>query len=387
MKMKKLTTLVAIAIFSTSAMYAETTFKLNAAGDAYFVTDNDKIGFKEFRKFAAYNPVKGQTALNHAFLIGRVENDQWKVNVGAGFRGDLLQLHIEEANVAVNLVKGLWIEGGYYIPSLTADVDYTFDAWFSGNSLTDAFTSDYQAGMGLFYQFEGPGITARLRAINTGYVNEENPRYSNNRSTSFLIGVDWDIPKSKDWSLSVGTIIGNEEEYPAMPKLKTNTGLLLKGKIIDDLEANLRVRFATLADAKIDGVDTSMGTALSAQLMLRYAITEKFGVGCRFAYTIDEDTVVGLYGGKDHFFNPVDGANNYEKTNGASGIDLGLSFEYRPLESVYVRLEGNVLIMSNTTSENAKIFRTSDGNTGWSNTRMEAALSIGYNFNLYELVK
>ena len=378
--MKKFLTLMALAVFPFVNANAGTTFKLDAAGDAYFVTDNDKIGFEELRQFAFYNPVKGATSLNHAFLVGRAESDYWRVNVGAGFRGDDLKLHIEEANVAVNLFSSLWAEGGYFVPSLAGDVDYTFDAWFSGNSLTDFMSSDYQAGIGLFSEFKR-GITVRLRAINTGYGNENeyglSGRFSNNRSTTFLAGFDWNEAFGlSDWNLSIGSMIGNEQSYPEEPKLKINSGLHLKGNITSEFEANLRCKFATLAEGKDDG---AMATALSAQLMLRYALTEKFGVGCRFAYTIDED---GIFISREHKVSE----DSVAIITGYSGMDLGLVFEYRPVSNIYIRLEGNMLMMSNKLNNDlAKIFKTGDNEFG--NTRLEAAISMGYTFSLFEITQ
>jgi opacity protein-like surface antigen len=192
--MKRFFILIAFAVFSFASANAETTFKVDAAGDSYFVTDNAKVHFEPLedadikgmeRQFAFYNPLKGTVGLNHAFLIGRVEGDQWRVNVGAGFRGDEFKLHMEEANAAIKLFGGLWAEGGYFIPSLAGDVDFTFEAWFTGNSLTDYFSSGYQTGMGLFYEVD-PTITVRARVLNSAFE-----RNSENRSTSFLFGFDW----------------------------------------------------------------------------------------------------------------------------------------------------------------------------------------------------
>jgi hypothetical protein len=367
--MKKFLSLFAIAVFSFANANAETTIKIDAAGDAYFITDNARVPFfwggsekaGLERQFAFYNPMKGSTGINHAFLIGRAESDWWRVNVGAGYRGDAFQLHMEEANVAVKLFGDLWVEGGYFLPSLAGDVDYTFDAWFTGNSLTDFLASDYQTGMGLFYEID-PTLTVRARAINSAYS-----RMPENRSTTFLLNGDWEEAFGlSDWDLSFGTMFGNQsifsDNHTVTTPLQTLTAIHLKGKITDELELNFRGKFGTLEDGAVnDKNETSMATAFSAQVMLRYALTGKMGIGCRFAYTNDEDDIFGI---------------------GNSGIDLGLVFEYRPVESVYVRLEGNILSLSNSDGEHlAKVFNI-DGTM--KPTRMEAALSLGYIFNLYE---
>jgi len=369
--MKKILSLIAFVVFAfantINTVNAETTIKIDAAGDTYFVTDNATVPFEHLgmaRQFAFYNPMKGSTGINHAFLMGRVESDLWRVNVGAGYRGDAFQLHLEEANVAVKLFDALWLEGGYFLPSLTGDVDYTFEAWFTGNSLTDYLASDYQAGMGLFYEID-PTLTVRARAINSAYS-----RMSENRSTTFLLNCDWAGQKRlKDWSLSFGSMVGNQKPFYHQvagnntPQLQALTAVHLKGKITDVLEANFRLKFGTLEDGAVnDKNDTITATAYSAQVMLRYALTGKMGIGCRLAYTNDED---GIFGVRN------------------SGIDLGLVFEYRPVKSVYVRLEGNMLyLLKNSKDDNSeKVFNI--GGT-MENTRMEAALSLGYIFNLYQ---
>ena len=372
--MKKILSLIAFVVFAfantINTVNAETTIKIDAAGDTYFVTDNATVPFRNSgmeRQFAFYNPMKGSTGINHAFLMGRVESDLWRVNVGAGYRGDAFQLHLEEANVAVKLFDALWLEGGYFLPSLTGDVDYTFEAWFTGNSLTDYLASDYQAGMGLFYEID-PTLTVRARAINSAYS-----RMSENRSTTFLLNCDWaEAFGLKDWNFSGGTMIGNQDiinyapwpvPYKTTTSLQTLTAVHLKGKITDVLEANFRLKFGTLADGAVnDKNDTITATAYSAQVMLRYALTEKKSIGCRLAYTSDEDGIFGIEN---------------------SGMDLGLVFEYRPVKSVYVRLEGNMLsLLKNSKDDNSeKVFNI--GGT-MKNTRMEAALSLGYIFNLYQ---
>jgi hypothetical protein len=59
-------------------------------------------------------------------------------------------------------------------------------------------------------------------------------------------------------------------------------------------------------------------------------------------------------------------------------------FEYRPIEEIYLRLEGNMLMLSNSNHpDNAKVFSVG---SELKNTRMEAAISLGYTFNLYEKV-
>lgn len=380
--MKKFLTLIALAVFPFVNANAETNFKLDAAGDVYFVTDNDKLRVSQDgiykvgreRKFAIYNPIKGVTGINHAFLMGRVEADVCRVNVGGGMLGETMRFHIEEANVALKLFSDLWIEGGYFSPIFAGDEDYSFNAWFTGNSLTDYFGSGYESGIGLFYEID-PKKTMRVKAVNFAYE-----RISNNTNITFFSCYEWsDAFALKDWYLAAGTMFGNENPIDESQSLRTLSALHIKGNITEKLAADLRLKFATLEDGKIDdNQESATATGYTTQLMLRYALSDKYSIGFRFAYTSDED---GIFITNDN--GTSWGGENI--STGYSGIDFGVIFEYRPLSNAYIRLEGNILSLSNSKDTHyANIFLVGDD---MESTRLEAAISMGYNFSLLELVK
>jgi hypothetical protein len=338
-------------MFAVTTANSQTSVEIGLAGDSYWATDNDKsVGLGE-RKLANTNVFKDRFGINNVLLDANVTSESWRAKfVLANFGEDVIVP--EEANIGLHICHGLWVTGGLYA---NWDNDYTYNKWFTGNSLTDYanMAAPYLA-WGLEYA-HCEDMTIGVGMLNSGIHSGFE---DNNLSKSIYAKFNWNN-LYKDWSLVLSGITGNEaESFPnGGQQIHTCIYASITGTIIDKLEAQLMSKLFMLSPEKGD----SSLSAMSFQALARYHFTEKIAAGIRFAYADDKDGVMKIKN---------------------SGIDLGVVCEYNPTPFTYFRLEGGMLSLSNSDAENAaNIF--SDG-TEKVSSRLGIALSIGFKFGLFE---
>ena len=372
--MKNFLTLIAFAVFSFSTVNAKTTIKINAAGDTYYATDNDKsVGLDE-RQLANTNIFKDRFGTNNVLLNASATSDFWRANVAIATYGDPMMP--EEANIGLKLFDNLWATGGLYA---IWDMDYTFNNWFTGNSLTDLYAMSNGPFMawGLEYGFNDD-VTLGVGLMNSGVWGPYELygfNGDNNRSKTFYTKLDWEN-LFNDWSLVAFCIYGNEADWGFKHHLNImQIHLGLRGTIVENLEAQINGKFVSVTP-DVDSVDALNGITLQA--LLRYRFNEKFAAGCRFSFNNQ-----GVY-----TYHPnIPWLHNGKSEYSWSGIDLGLVAEYNPTPFTYLRLEGGMVSLSadSDIEDNfSKIFYNGDK---YVSSRLGVALSMGFRFNLYETVK
>lgn len=367
--MKKLILSSLLLMFAFTVANAETEVELGLSGDVYYITDNHSgLGLGE-RPFAASNIFKDRIGTNNILLEAAASGDVWRTKFAIAHFGDG---HIipEEANVGFNLFEGLWIEGGYFA---NWDADYTYNLWFTGNSITDYFSmgTPYLA-LGLSYEI-GCNTSISAGVMNNGFISEYEEG-AVNQSKSIYAKFDAENLFS-DWNLTASFLTGNiaERHYYAgkwhFPNHENQSEIFLNlaGSVVENLEAQVTVKYFMLSS---DEENVESANLLTAQLQARYRFNEKFAAGFRFAYAMDnkEGHFMGI-GTVDKEGNPI---------GSGSGIDIGLVCEYNPTDFTYIRLEGGMLSLSNSEDENVakKIF---DGEA----SRMYVGLSMGWKLNLF----
>jgi hypothetical protein len=347
--MKKIISLIVMIMFASIFMFAnaQTKVELGVAGDAYWATDNAKVGMVQ-RQLATTNLYKDRFGVNNFLMEGSLDNEHFRAGFSFAHYGE--GLSINDANLAVNLCHGLWINGGYYA---NWDDDYTYNKWFTGNSLVDfaSMATPYVAG-GLFYEFNSD-VTLGVGLMNSAVLTDLE---ENNRSKSFYAKVDWNN-LIKDWTLVASFCTGNEAAVSLKPQSCSEIFAQFGGPITPKLEGLVNAKFFMFGEG--NGYESA--SAFGIQALGRYHFNEKFALGARVGFTSDMDGVMGIH-------------NN--------GLDFGVVCEYNPVPFAYLRLEAGMLSLFNSDNENlAKIFNTGDE---LSASRMGIALSMGFKLGLLE---
>ena len=366
-------------MFAITNANAETKIELGIAGDTYFVTDNVQSLYLGERRFTNTNVYKYKFGTNNVLVTASAKSDDWKVNVAVATFGQSIQP--EEANIGINIIEGLWIKGGVFA---IWDDDYTYNKWFAGNSLTDLrnMGSPY-VGWGLEYTFTDD-ITLDAGLMNTGFFNSFN-KYGignvnddPNFDKTIYAKLDWNN-LYKDWGLVLSCVTGKEGKFSVINAYGTFVGDLtwmteiyasLSGTLTDKLEAKISGKF--FKDNIKWEEQTDAVNMLTFQALLRYRFNEKFAAGIRFSYLVEEENgnILGT------------GPEPYPSFYGDSyGIDFGIVCEYNPTPFTYLRLEGDILNISNFS--NVPIDRFYNGTKGVS-SRLSAAISMGFKLNLFE---
>lgn len=352
--------LISVTALTLSASATE--FRIFTGMDTYYATDNASLppGSGGERPFAVSNNFKDIFGINDAVIGAHAQSDLWRANVELDMCG-AYNFEAGQINAGFKLFKNLWIEGGLFYTSVPGEYDnFTWDNYFTSYSVATQGAPCKEMGIGLAYNFS-ENTTAHLRVVNSGFGEV----FDNNRSKSIVARINFAeiVP---DWTLSIGTLLGNEEGVRQPEQFMTFTAVDLRGKFSRNLEGILTVQCATKNDAKVDdNGELSMGLHYGVTAQARYHFSEKFNASVRVAYADDKDGVLEDYPG----FAPM---------------EFGVNFEYRPLDFMYLRLEGGFLSLSAEDEDDAKIFvRDNDVY----NTRMQVALSMGVSFDVYNSLK
>jgi len=352
--MKKLLLLLLANMFAIAVTNSQTTVKFGIAGDSYWATDNDASVGLNPRKLSNSNIYKDRFGINNVLLDASVLNDNWKAKLSlANFGTD--KIVPEDANISLKLFDNLWINGGLYA---TWDLDYTFNDWFTENSLVDLRgMAAPSLGWGLSYNFKKEDMTLGIGMLNSGVLGGF---IDNNLSKSLYVKFDWN-KFYKDWNITFFGISGKETAMlNNNNNLKWNDRYIFfkaSGTIIEKLEGQLQLKMFSMDD---DNENAEVKIAGGAQILVRYCFNEKFKAGARFSFVNDKKQLMFI--------------NN-------SGFDIGLVCEYNPTSFTYLRLEGAMVSLSNSNETAAKIFTN---RTEAISSRLGLAVSMGFKFDLFE---
>ena len=347
--MKNFFSLLLMSVLIINVTNAQTQVELGIAGDAYYTTDNDEGRGMGYRPLTSTNVFKDRFGTNNVLLHALASNENWKANFSIIANGEGTNVLPEEANVGIRLVEGLWFTGGLFA---VWDVNYTFDRWFTGNSLTDYcnMAGPYMA-YGLEYNFNNNVTLA------AGFMNSNSEGYFEmpNLSKSIYAKLNWNNCY-EDWGITLACITGNQADYRETHENITEIYLATGGTIVRKLEGKLSAK-VFMYSIDDDNIDNS--TAITLQALARYRFNKKFAVGARVSFATDTDGLMDVNG---------------------TGLDLGLVWEYNPVPYAYLRVEGGVLSLSNSDNENiAKRFSNNE-----ESTRLGIAISTGFRLGLLQ---
>jgi len=339
--------LVLMSVFAVSFANAQTKLEVNLAGDLYYATDNDEGRGLHPRPLQSSNIYKDRFGTNNVLLRSKVTNNDWKANFSVATFGQGSSIAIEDANIGLRITDYLWFTGGLFA---VWDVDYTFDRWFTGNSLTD---SRNMAGPYMACGVEIP--ISNNFTFATGLMNSNALSYFEmpNLTKSFYMKVD-SKNLYEDWDMTFGCIAGNTASYRATHNNTTEIYISAGGTLAKDLEAKISGKF--FKDA-LDKEKSDPENTATLQALVNYRLNKKYSVGARLSFiTGDEGNSKG------------------------TGIDFGLVWQYNPVPYTYFRIEGGMISLSNSDNDNyAKIF-----SNGEKASRLGIALSMGFKFGLFE---
>jgi len=240
----------------------------------------------------------------------------------------------------------LWITGGMFA---NWDDDYTFNKWFSENSLTDlrSMASPYLA-LGLEYAFNDD-IVLGAGIMNSGF-NTFAPHYNadNNRYKSFYTRLEWEN-LYRDWNLLFSCLTGNEADVDEERVHITEIYTLAGGPITDKLEAQIAAKF--FRDS-VNLINEDPFNTFTFQTSLRYRVHEKFAAGATFSFN--------------------------SNIHNLKGINVGIVGEYNPTPFTYLRLEGGWLSFAGA---NNKVFNNGSKDVS---SRLSVALSLGFKFEFWK---
>jgi len=373
--MKKFFLTILISFLAVTSANTQTKIEVGIAGDFYYATDNDKSVKLEERPFTSANIFKDRFGTNNVVLNASVTNADWRTNLAVATFGDFILP--EEINLGLRLFEKLWITGGLYA---NWDDDYTFEKWFTENSLT------YLRNMGSPYVSWGleyslfEDIVLGAGIMNTGFIDifeHYNKRLfginlDNNHSKSFYAKVNMNN-LYEDWSFALSYLTGNDEDDKEQQINITEIYATAGGTIIDNLEAQIAGKY--FRDV-VNNDSTYDINTITFSASLRYRFHEKFAAGIRFSYLTE-----GKYGPIfDKTPDDDDPYNTHPGNN--SGIDFNILCEYNPSPFTYLRLEGGVLSLSNSEKvDYAKRFWNGKEDVS---TRLSIAISMGFRFGLFQ---
>lgn len=326
--------------------------KFNAFLDTYIATDNDKLpeGVAAERKFSYSNHYKDQFGINLAMIGASISyGDLVRSNVTFQM-GDIQKIstplfitnspYLQQANVGFQLLKHIWLDGGYFLTHLGNESLIMKDNWLSTLNLVNYYEPFYQAGVKLSY--ESDAFTTCIHIINGNGIIQDN-------NYNKTIGLYILIPLSKDASVSYAGIYGNEEEgNPNYAKFHHLHNINLNAQME---KLGFKFQFDYAGKEKVKNDNKEPGAFWGAAFTSRYSITNQYSITGRMSY--------------------VDNADGVESPPLVKGSDFTLGAEYKPIENAYLRLEGRYIKLDNE----YKYFCDIKGKQ--KNSRMEINLNMG----------
>jgi Putative beta-barrel porin-2, OmpL-like. bbp2 len=249
---------------------------------------------------------------------------------------------IQEANVGVQLVDGLWLDGGYFLTHVGNELLTPKDNLVSSHALVTTYEPFYQAGFKIGYTFSDK-FEAQLHLLNGyGIVTDNNDDKS--------LGAYLAYKPTENTSITYAGVYGNERPRGTPSALRLFHNLNLSGTF-GALTVRGQVDFAT--EERLRNGGTATGSYLAGQVTAKYAIGQ-FAVSARGEFFDDAENMLAGY------------------APGLVGAGGTLGLEFKPLDNAYIRAEGRLL---NFNRDKNLIFRTEAG--GATNARTEFAIGFG----------
>lgn len=324
-------------------------FKISAGVDFYYSYDGDAEN-KE-RQFSALSPYRDEFRINLAqfSLAYKSDNIRGKFAVHYGdvqkYNWETENPNLQEANIGFSPVENLWIDAGYFITHIGAE-SFPSESFFSSFSLPSYYQPFYQSGIKTGYDFSEK-FSALLFLLNGYNLIEDN-----NKNKSY--GMQLMYSPLEELQIVYNNIAGNENPEGEAGQLKMLNNLVFYFNPVTEIETIAAFDFGLCENADI-GNPEKTGYSYGAMLSAKYYFLEKFSTAVRGEFYQD---INGIFSGQ------------IMQGRGMKGNGVTLGFEYNPVETGYIRLEGRYLRLD---KDYLNIF-------SGANDRSEIIISAGINY-------
>jgi hypothetical protein len=327
-------------------------FKLSTYVDVYYAYDNDKNISQDQRLLDLISPYRDQFRLNIAAVSLKYNTKKIRSTFILHY-GDIPKTNwtpvtnmdmVQEANIGYSPYKNLWIDAGYFVTHVGAE-------GFPKNNVLSSFSLPVyaepfiQSGIKAGYDFSEK-FTACLHLINGYNLFEDN-----NKNKSF--GLQLIYTPNDQLKITYNNIVGNEMPEGTDGKTRIFNNLIFNVAPCKKVDLVASIDIGIQEKSKLQDANATAYT-YGAFMSAKYKFNPQFSTTVRGEYYQDMD---GILSGSI-------GPYNWLKGN---GITIG--FEYKPVESSYIRVEGRYLRLDNEIQAFYK-----------GNERTEGMLTFGYEY-------
>lgn len=326
--------------------------------DVYYSYYTDSTTSNGYEKFPTSAPRSNAFGLNIAQITTKYASEKVRGLITLHY-GDIPQSAwspqfnmIQEANMGLALGKKMWFDAGFFRTHLGCESIQPRENINIGVSLTTYFEPYYLSGAKLSY-YPVPRVMLQASVFN-GF-NTFVPT-NQAKAVGFSATYEW----SSKLTTYYNVLVSDESLVPQVQKLRVYHNLfgVYKSRKIDAaVELNVGSQQHTQL---IDSSKTAL--IVSGTFILKHKFTDKLAWFGRYEFYEDPDEILT---------GPV--FNQYHAIVGINEMAGTLGFEFKPLESAYLRIEARYLHLT----DNEKIFKY---NNQVSNVRYECLASMGFWF-------
>jgi hypothetical protein len=354
------TTLLSFLLNPVQSNAEDLKVKVGAYVDTYISTDNEffDISKRTGRNFSVVSNTKNEFALNVAQVSANIDYQGFIRSTFVLQTGTLPQFaygsagpNLQQANVGVRIVDGLWLDAGYFATHIGAESYLPKDNWLSSHSMVTYYEPFFQNGVRLTYDFSS--FTAQLHVINQNGVFDDN-----NQNKTY--GLYFKYNGGDMLQASYAGCYGNEEPSGSLPKTHMLHNIVLESHPIKDLGIKAHFDMATKEkSAKDDAGKDIDGSFMGFSLQAKYNILSALSATARFAYTDNTETVYP----------------SASALGGLKGTDITVGCEYKPSPSSYIRFEYRMLNFDEGKNKEGNVFIDADKKP--INTRNDMMINFG----------
>jgi hypothetical protein len=274
---------------NSSDSLSDPVLKIDAYVSLYYAYYDDEITNGGFVQFPTMAPRNQQFGLNMGLLNVNYKNQKVRGNLGLHF-GDIAQTvwprdfnMIQEANAGVKLLKGLWLDAGFFRSHVGVESTQPRENITSSMSLVNNYEPYFFAGAKLTYALN------RKLSIQLNTFNSFNSFVDNNRDKLMGLSVVYD--PTENITITYNFLTGDESPDSSLIDHRRYYNnfyaTMKKGKSTFALEANYGVQDnSSLQD------NSKQGVVFSGLILFKYQAMQKTAVYARGEYFSDEDKIL-----------------------------------------------------------------------------------------------
>ncbi len=334
--------------------------KFGAYLSTYYAHYSDSVGVGNYESFPTSAPISNAFSINMLLLGAKYQSDRLRGNFLLHF-GDIpssgwsktLNM-IQEANAGFRLLKGLWLDAGFFRTHIGVESIQPRENITSSIAFVTYFEPYYLSGAKLTYN-----LTPRLSfQVNT--FNGFNTFVESNNNKAFGFSALFDV--NSKLSLNLNTIYTDESattQTVKQPRWYSNFYLTYKSQYLDlALEGNYGIQENSLLKDK-----SKQAEMYSSLCVAKIKFSKRFAIYGRADYYNDLNEILT---------GPV--LNASQESVGLHLWSATGGFEFKPIANSYLRTEYRY---TETIEENQKIFYV---NKSFSNIRYEIIGALGFWF-------